>query len=297
MLELKWLRTFVTLEEHMHFGRAAEALGISQPSLSQQIRSLEDEIGGPIIHRSNRTISLTPLGLSFLEDAKTILAAVERAEKKSADILSGDAFHLRLGVCPGVVSSGILVRILEEVRARFPVWEVETVCSTPFNIQRALQNGTIDASVGVTFSLLFPTRVVTVPIASWDAYLVAHKSKEVQLPTGAWNTDLLRRETYFNFDTGEGSPHIAESLLNVEPADVKSLPSVRLVASYVEAGLGISVIPSPDLKLFGPNTCAYRIPDSRMNVAAMRLVQSNSPALRNFFSMLKEIRWEPSPGL
>ena len=292
MLELKWLHTFVALEKYMHFGRAAEALGISQPSLSQQIRSLEEEIGGPIIHRSNRTISLTPLGTAFLEDAKTILAAVERAEKKSADILSGDAFHLRLGVCPGVVSSGILVRILEEVRSRFPTWEVETICSTPFEIRRALQNGTIDASVSVTFSLLFPSRVVAIPITSWDAYLMAHEFKQVLLPTGAWNTDLLRRETYFNFDTGEGSPHIAENLLNIEPAREQGFPSVDLLASYVEAGLGISVVPSPDRKHFGPKTRAYRIPDSQMHVAAVRLVQSNSPALRNFFSMLKEIPWE-----
>ena len=125
-----------------------------------------------------------------------------------------------------------------------------------------------------------------------SAYLMAHEFKQVLLPTGAWNTDLLRRETYFNFDTGEGSPHIAENLLNIEPAREQGFPSVDLLASYVEAGLGISVVPSPDRKHFGPKTRAYRIPDSQMHVAAVRLVQSNSPALRNFFSMLKEIPWE-----
>ena len=100
MFEPRHLKAYLALVKCMHFGRAAEMLGISQPTLSQQIRMLEEAVGAPLINRSNRTMELTPVGRVFAEDAQQILTLMERAKRNAEDILSGEEAEVKLGVCP-----------------------------------------------------------------------------------------------------------------------------------------------------------------------------------------------------
>ena len=90
MFEPRHLKAYLALVKCMHFGRAAEMLGISQRTLSQQIRMLEEAVGAPLINRSNRTMELTPVGRVFAEDAQQILTLMERAKRNAEDILSGE---------------------------------------------------------------------------------------------------------------------------------------------------------------------------------------------------------------
>ncbi|WP_203564745.1 LysR family transcriptional regulator, partial [Bordetella pseudohinzii] len=78
-MELRHLRYFVAVAEALHFTRAAQRLGIGQPPLSLQIQQLEREIGTPLLLRLPRGVELTEAGARFLEDARGILAAADRA--------------------------------------------------------------------------------------------------------------------------------------------------------------------------------------------------------------------------
>src|SRR5258708_37364875 len=80
-MELRHLRYFVTVAEELHFGRAATRLLIQQPSLSQQIRQLEDELGFPLLYRTKRSVELTDAGKVFLSEAQHILAQVREAKR------------------------------------------------------------------------------------------------------------------------------------------------------------------------------------------------------------------------
>src|SRR5215467_5016132 len=76
---LNQLRYFAMLAEELHFGRAAQQLGISQPALTRQIQSLEQFVGTPLVERTRRAISLTMAGRVFAERARETLRHHERA--------------------------------------------------------------------------------------------------------------------------------------------------------------------------------------------------------------------------
>jgi hypothetical protein len=97
-MELRHLRYFVAVAESLHFGEAAFGLGISQPSLSQQIRQLEEELQARLLQRTKRRVELTEAGQLFLNDAREILAQTDRAAMIAHRIGHQGAGKLRVGV-------------------------------------------------------------------------------------------------------------------------------------------------------------------------------------------------------
>ena len=80
-MELRYLKYFVTVAERQNFTRAAEELHVAQPAISQQIKSLEEELGVSLLHRTKRSVKLTAAGNAFLSEAKEILAHAELSKQ------------------------------------------------------------------------------------------------------------------------------------------------------------------------------------------------------------------------
>ena len=76
-IELRHFRCFVALAEELHFSRAARRLGLTQPNLSQQMRSLENALGLLLLHRTTTQVTLTPAGQAFLPDARRLVRLAE----------------------------------------------------------------------------------------------------------------------------------------------------------------------------------------------------------------------------
>jgi len=99
-MELRQLRTFVAVAEQRHFARAASLCNLSQPAVSHQIALLEEEVGARLLNRAARRVSLTVAGEVFLEEARRILAAVDRAHERMQEVARGAVGRIRLGATP-----------------------------------------------------------------------------------------------------------------------------------------------------------------------------------------------------
>jgi len=101
-LTIRHLRYFEALAQHGHFGRAAEACGVSQPALSIQMKELEEIVGSPLVERGARQVRLTGVGEVFLLRVRDILRSLDElaslARSQSEDLTG----RLRIGVIPTV---------------------------------------------------------------------------------------------------------------------------------------------------------------------------------------------------
>ena len=123
-MNLQELRYFAAVVEHRHFGRAAEACNVSQPTLSSQLRKLEDELGVTLLERTNKRVDLTPVGRQILEHAQRALAEtaqIESVARAARDPLVG---ALRLGVIP-TLAPYLMPLIFGPLQKSYPGLEIE----------------------------------------------------------------------------------------------------------------------------------------------------------------------------
>ncbi|MEV8398148.1 LysR family transcriptional regulator [Streptomyces niveus] len=113
---LRQPRHFTVVGEELHFGRAAERLGMAQPPLSQRIRELERELGVELFDRSRRQVRLTPAGDVLLGEARELLAGVVRMRELVAGAARGEYGTLRVGVPPELPGSVLGAAKASEVR-------------------------------------------------------------------------------------------------------------------------------------------------------------------------------------
>jgi DNA-binding transcriptional LysR family regulator len=116
-VELRQLTYFVAVAEELHFGRAAERIHLAGPSLSQQIRNLERELGTQLLIRDRRHVELTPAGSQFLTDARAVLGAAERAVDRARN--GAGELPLRLGYVSWLPPEAAS---MPDLRVRFDEW-------------------------------------------------------------------------------------------------------------------------------------------------------------------------------
>ncbi|MFB4302127.1 LysR family transcriptional regulator [Actinomadura sp. NTSP31] len=147
-METRELRYFVAVAEELHFGRAAERLGIAQPPLSRAIQQLERRLGVTLLDRTNRTIALTEAGTVLLHEGRAALDAVEAADRRTrraAAAASGD---------PGIVlvtkagaSSELLPKLLDAYAAEPGAVAVDVLLCGPGEQERLLRDGRADVAL------------------------------------------------------------------------------------------------------------------------------------------------------
>lgn len=148
-MNIRDLQYIVALAEYTHFGRAAEACYVGQPTLSAQIRKLEEELGVALFERTKRSVRITPIGETIVAQARVLLdqaALIEETARASRDPLSGP---LRLGMIP-TIGPHLTPTLLPSLRYGLPDVTLELSEDTTEVLERRLLDGEIDAAILAT---------------------------------------------------------------------------------------------------------------------------------------------------
>lgn len=145
-MNLRDLRYLVAVAEHRHFGRAAEACFVSQPTLSTQLKKLEEFLGVVLVERNNRQVMLTPVGESIVAQAQRVLHETNQLvgiAEAHRDPYGGD---FRLGVIP-TIAPYLLPKILSPLRKSFPDLRLQLTENQTSVLMQLLKGGELDAAI------------------------------------------------------------------------------------------------------------------------------------------------------
>jgi LysR family hydrogen peroxide-inducible transcriptional activator len=145
-MNLRDLHYLVALADHKHFGRAAEASFVSQPTLSTQIRKLEDELGVALVERTPRKVLLTEAGQQIVARAREVLNEVEQIRRIARRDRDPGAGTLTLGIFP-TLGPYLLPHVLGTIRERFPRLELLLVEEKTAELLQRLREGKLDAAI------------------------------------------------------------------------------------------------------------------------------------------------------
>ena len=287
---LRQLEYLAALAREKHFGRAAEACHVSQPTLSAAIRLLEDDLGAPIVERGHRYVGLTPQGQVALEHAHRVLAEVENLRHELDEIDKGLTGRLRIGAIPTALP--IVSQLTGPFFGRFPGRDGRG--SFPLNsqeIERGIEDFELDA--GLTYLDAEPIgHVKTKPICV-EEYLfltpatgpLAGRSQvtwreAAEAPLCLLTPDMQNRRIIDGVFRSVGA----------KPVPAVETNSIFNLVSHVSAGQWSAIVPRQLLRFFGvpPGTRAIELvePVARRTIG---LVMSDreppSPLARNLFAM------------
>ncbi|HEU4645411.1 MAG TPA: LysR family transcriptional regulator [Burkholderiales bacterium] len=256
--ELRQLRHFIAVAQHLHFGRAAAALHMSQPPLSRSIQDLEARLGATLLARSRRKVALTPEGTRFLEEAQRVIAQLERAVLEIGSMAAGAGGRLRLGFV-SLADFGVLPGLLKAFKASHPGVALALREMLSPDQALALSAGELD------FGLLLP------PVAGDLEHLVVQRERfVVALPARhalarARGRIAMRQLSGESFvmaprDIAPGLHDIVALLTaraGFSPRVAQEAIQMQTVVSLVSSGLGVAVVPSSVANL-GRQGVTYR---------------------------------------
>jgi DNA-binding transcriptional LysR family regulator len=167
-MELRQLRSLLVLAEELHFGRAADRLGIAQPALSRQIQQLEMELQSPLFIRSPRAVSLTDMGREFVASVSGAILQLESAVSNSLAFARATRGRLRIGVCNNL-SYQFTPALLEQLHRDSPELRIDVRELSTAEQVRTLHSSEIDiglAILPVTDPSLIVRRIFREPLVA-----------------------------------------------------------------------------------------------------------------------------------
>ncbi len=244
---IRQLPYFVAVAEELNFQRASERLNIAQSALSRRIRDLEHDLGDvPLFVRLARGVKLTASGETLLEDARTILALVEKAGRRAQAATYGEYGRLRIAYSPGAIRHVVIADILKAFVSAFPNVETEASMLPVENIligirERSLLAGLlyIDdvdpdfASMEIADEEFYLALPVTHPLAGAQKIVLADLLDEPFIWYSRLSAPAIRRQLERELET-------RRTKLRIEMES----PSAEATLGLVSKGMGLGFAPA-----------------------------------------------------
>ncbi|OWV73855.1 transcriptional regulator [Rhizobium sp. R339] len=244
-MELEQLRCFIAVAEELHFGRAAQRLGLLPASLGRHVRLLEESVGSQLLYRTTRSVSLTEDGVALLEEVRPLLVRLDELEQRFRANPRRRSHVLRIGAIDSA-AAGLLPTLIQDFRTIAPdvktqLMEDKSVRLVPKLLAGGLDLAFIRPHSGVNRGiavedLFFETAVVAVPAA----HALADR-KSVSLIDLA-NAPLIvpnRRSRPHSYDLTLK----LFAAVGLHPRIAQVADEKQTIVSMVAAGLGLAVVP------------------------------------------------------
>lgn len=293
-MEVRHLRYFKTVAEKLSFTRAAEALHISQPPLTRQIRDLEAELGKTLFHRNTARVELTEAGLFFLREVSAILERLDDARAAVSELDGRPASVLRIGYMSSIPADAV-ASVIAGLKLRFPFLRASLYEVPSIRQIRALEAGRLDVGIlrvpaessGLRLETIFRDRFSLVFPASDEADLRHLAARDFI----AFN----RRHARYYHQQLLGCC----SYLGFEPRITFECNHIQAILGMVEKNLGITILPSIVERAYGHLRLRFR-PLSGLplftEIAVASPPSQPHPALESFIGLLRAQLVAPDTG-
>ena len=299
-MELRHWRYFEAVAEELNFRRAAKRLNMTQPSLSTQIRQLEEEMNTKLLERDTHRVSLTPAGRHFLEDCRRLLRDAGESVREAQRISRGEAGQLSIGFVASL-GHGLLPRVLRAYRKKFPDVELRlTEMDTTQQIEaleaRKLDLGFIGLGLpretsNVRLTLVAEEKLVAV--LPQDHLLARHGKS----PSKSLRLRALAGERFLLSDRQNAPIYnpwiiILCQQAGFQPHDVQEVGQPVTVLNYVAAGLGVTVLPAQFSRLstVGVRFVPLAAPAPGYRYYAAWWPENQHPALKHFVEIARRTK-------
>lgn len=242
-LQFSHLETFAAVARHRSFTRAASALHLSQPAVTQHIAALEGQLGCRLLERTGREVRLTPAGERLLAYHLRIRGALSELRRELDEMRTGAAGRLAVGA--GLtICIFILPGLLAEYRSRHPGVELHVRSGRTGEVLRLLLDGQVD--LGLVTSPVHHRQVETVPLYRDRMLLVGRPDHPLAAPGRPVDAAALGSQRLILFERGSGFRTYLEEVFEAKGVLLGSdieLDSIEAIKEMVLAGLGLSVVP------------------------------------------------------
>lgn len=241
-MNLRDLEYLVAVAEHRHFGRAANACYVSQPTLSTQLRKLEAELGAELIERTPRQVMLTAAGDQVVARARTILGEVEAIRGIARHAHNPQAGSLRLGVFP-TLAPYLLPHVVQGLHTRFPALELLLVEEKTEVLLERLRGGRLDAAL-----LALPVADETLEVTALfrEDFVLAVPTDHPLATADEVTVDVLVGERLLLLEDGhclrDQALEVCD-LAGVQEYDGFQATSLETLRHMVAAGVGVTLLP------------------------------------------------------
>src|SRR6187455_519793 len=238
-MTLRQLRYFDALARHGHFGRAAESCSISQPALSMQIKEMEEILGGVLLDRSARQVTLTKFGEEIVQRVRDILRLVDELgdfARASRDRLAG---RLRIGMIP-TIAPYLLPEVIGNLTRMHPELDIHVRETLTPKLIEELAEGRLDTAI-VALPVSEPS-LVEVALFS-EHFLLVRPGEDQGKPVPS--SKMLRTMRLLLLEEGHCFRDQALSFCNMQspPREVLDASSLSTLVQMVGAGIGVTLIP------------------------------------------------------
>ncbi|WP_461028679.1 LysR family transcriptional regulator, partial [Streptomyces sparsus] len=245
-MQLQQLRYVVAVADTRHFTRAAQREHVAQPSLSQQIKALERELGAELFHRARGHIALTDAGEALLPLARRILADAETARREVQEVVGLRRGRVRIGAPPSLCTS-LLPDVLRVFHRRYPGVDLVVHENGSQDLVRVLAAGELDLALVITPLPGQSPALVTAELLREELVVVSTPGGPRPVPGPHLEVGDLRDQPLVMFRHGYDLREFTlsvcrsagfEPVLSVEGGEMDA------VLGFVRAGLGVAVVPS-----------------------------------------------------